>query len=79
MRLKLVEPIDISLEFDDGQRLSLDGLYTISRDNLNELTDSDTIALFRCGYLQAAITMSISLNQINVLARRRNNRLTARP
>ena len=79
LRLGLVEPVDISLEFDDGQRLSLDGLYTISRDNLNELQDSDTIALFRRGYLQAAITMSISLNQIDVLARRRNNRLTARP
>lgn len=77
LRLDLVEPVDISLEFDDGQRLTLDGLYTISRDNLNALSDSDTIALFRRGYLQAAIVMSASLNQVDVLARRRNHRLTA--
>lgn len=78
LRLELVEPVDIALEFDDGERLSLDGLYTISRDNMNELADSDTIALFRSGHLQAALTMSLSLNQISVLARRRNDRLTAR-
>jgi hypothetical protein len=77
LRLDLVEPVDISLEFDDGQRLALDGLYTVSRDNLNALSDSDTIALFRRGYLQAAIVMSASLNQVDVLARRRNHRLTA--
>lgn len=77
LRLELVEPVDISLEFDDGQRLSLDGLYTVSRDRLNDLGDNDVVALFRNGYLQAALTIAISLNQIRVLARRRNDRLTA--
>jgi len=75
LRVNLVEPVDISLEFDDGQRLSLDGLYTIGRDNLRDLSDSDTIALFRRGYLQAAITLSNSLHQVDHLARRRNSRL----
>jgi hypothetical protein len=51
LRLDLVEPVDVSLEFDDGQRR---------------------------GYLQAAITMSVSLNQVDVLARRRNYLLTAK-
>jgi len=79
LRLKLVEPIDISLQFDDGESLSLDGLYTVSRDNLNDLDDSDILALFRKGYLQAALCMTFSLNQIAILAQRRNERLTARP
>ncbi|GAA0329837.1 SapC family protein [Sphingomonas oligophenolica] len=77
LRLKLIEPIDISLQFDDGERLSLDGLYTVSRDNLNDLDDSDILALFRSGYLQAALCMTFSLNQIAILAQRRNERLTA--
>lgn len=77
LRLKLVEPIDISLQFDDGQRLSLDGLYTVGRDALSDLDDSDILALFRKGYLQAALCMSFSLNQIPILAQRRNERLTA--
>lgn len=77
LRLKLVEPIDISLSFDDGTRLSLDGLYTVSRDALAGLDDAAIVALFRSGYLQAALCMSLSLNQVPVLARRRNERLTA--
>jgi len=79
LRLKLIEPIDISLQFDDGENVTLDGLYTVSRDGLNDLNDSDTVALFRSGYLQAALCMTFSLNQIPVLAQRRNERLTARP
>jgi len=77
LRLKLIEPIDISMTFDDGQSLTLDGLYTVSRDSLNELHDSDIISLFRSGYLQAALCAIQSLNQVAVLARRRNERLTA--
>jgi hypothetical protein len=76
LRLRLVEPIDISLRFDDGAQLQLDGLYTVSRDALNELPDADVARLFRNGYLQAALCMTFSLNQVAVLARRRNARLS---
>jgi hypothetical protein len=79
LRLKLVEPVDISLQFDDGQSLTLDGLYTVSRDGLNDLDDSAILALFRSGYLQAALCMTFSLNQVAILAQRRNERLTANP
>jgi len=79
LRLKLVEPIDISLKFDDGERLSLDGLYTVSRDALEALDDPEIVGLFRAGYLQAALCMSFSLGQVPLLAQRRNERLTAMP
>lgn len=75
LKLKLIEPIDISLRFDDGEKLNLDGLYTVSRDRLSELDDADVVELFRSGYLQAAHCIILSLNQIGVLARRRNARL----
>lgn len=79
LRLKLIEPVDISLRFDDGESLSLDGLYTVSREGLNDLDDSAILALFRSGYLQAALCMSFSLNQVPILAQRRNERLIVAP
>ncbi|MBU3077378.1 SapC family protein [Sphingomonas quercus] len=72
---KLVEPIDISLRFDDGEHCRLDGLYTIARDGLYELSDADAVKLFRSGDLQLAFTMIGSLSQIGVMAARRNERL----
>jgi hypothetical protein len=75
LKLKLIEPIDISLRFDDGEKVDLDGLYTVSRDRLGELDDTEIVELFRAGYLQAAHSIILSLNQIGVLARRRNLRL----
>jgi hypothetical protein len=73
--LKLIEPIDISLSFDDGETLRLQGLYTIARDSLRDLGDADALRLFRAGHLQLAYTMLDSLEQIPLMARRRNQRL----
>lgn len=73
--LKLIEPIDISLRFDDGETLRLDGLYTVSRDRLHDLDDADALTLFRNGHLQLAHTMIGSLQQIRLMAARRNRRL----
>ena len=74
--LKLVEPIDVSLRFDDGETLRLEGLYTVSRDRLHELDDADALRLFRDGHLQLAHIMTASLQQIPLMAARRNRRLT---
>jgi SapC len=71
---KLVEPIDISLRFDDGEHLSLQGLYSVSLDALKALPDVEALHFFRSGYLQLAYTMNVSLNQIGVLAHLRNQR-----
>jgi hypothetical protein len=73
---KLMEPIDISLRFDDGETLDLEGLYTISLDALGELGDDAALKLFRSGHLQLAYCMTGSLKQVSVLAERRNRRLT---
>jgi len=75
--LRLIEPIDISLSFDDGRKVRLDGLYTVSLDAIAELGDSDALTLFRKGYLLLAYTLASSLRQISVLANRRNERLAA--
>jgi hypothetical protein len=72
---RLIEPIDVSLSFDDGEKLRLDGLYTVSRDALAELDDATVLGLYRAGHLHHAHTLVDSLAQIAVLAHRRNERL----
>jgi hypothetical protein len=71
--LKLIEPIDVSLNFDTGdERLTLQGLYTVSVDSLRTLGDAAAVRLLRAGYLQLAYTMHASLEQLPVLARMRD-------
>lgn len=75
LSFRLVEPIDISFTFDDGEKLRLEGLYTVSLDTLSELDDAAVIDLFRAGHLQCAYAMATSLKHIALMARRRNERL----
>jgi hypothetical protein len=72
--LGLVEPIDVSLTFDGGRRVSLQGLYTVSLDRLREIDDTTALRLFRDGTLQLAYTMVASLRQMRRLASLSNRR-----
>lgn len=69
--LKLIEPIDIELTFG-GELLTLQGLYTVSLDAIRELDDAAALRLLRSGELQLAYTMSASLQQMPILAQRRD-------
>lgn len=73
---RLIEPIDIALNFDDGERLRLEGLYTVSLDMLADVNDAAALELFRSGHMQYAYAMAGSLRHISLMARRRNERLT---
>ena len=73
---KLIEPIDVSLKFDDGETLTLDGLYTLSLDAVQALDDIAVLELFHQGYLQLGYAVAGSLRQVPVLARQRNRRLS---
>jgi hypothetical protein len=70
----LIEPIDITVAFDGGERRKLEGLYTINRDKLRALPDAVVVEFFRRGYLDLIVMMLASLNHISVLARKRNAR-----
>lgn len=71
--LKLVEPVDISVAFDDGDRRTLTGLYTVNQEALRRLDDAVVLELFRNGYLQLIHLMLASLKQVPVLAQKKNN------
>ncbi|MES1190420.1 MAG: SapC family protein [Steroidobacter sp.] len=75
LELKLIEAIDMSLSFDDGERLLLRELYTINRSALRDLDDATAIRLFRSGQLELAYVVAASLKQFDVLAHLRNQRL----
>lgn len=71
---RLLEPIDVTMDFDDGQHLRLDGLYTISLDALHALPDAAVLDLFRSGDLQLAYAQTGSVRHLRTLARIRNER-----
>ncbi|MDE1939739.1 MAG: SapC family protein [Alphaproteobacteria bacterium] len=75
MKLKLVEPIDIKVSFDDGTSRQVEGLYGINSGALRDLPDAMVLDLFRRGYLHFMSLMLASLKQVPVLAQKKNNRL----
>lgn len=72
---RLLEPIDVTMNFDDGEQLTLEGLYTISLDVLHALPDDVVLDLFRRGDLQLAYAQSGSIRHLRTLGRIRNDRL----
>jgi SapC protein len=74
LELKLIEPIDLDLEFDDGTKLQCVGLYTINQEVLSTLPDEVVVELFKRGYLRLIHYMIASLKQVQVLARKKNAR-----
>ena len=73
--LALIEPVDIGLSFDDGERRNLTGLYTVNQETLRRLPDQTVLELFRSGYLQLIYLMLASLKQVPVLAQKKNDAL----
>lgn len=72
---RLLEPIDVSMSFDDGESLTLEGLYTISLDALHALSDAAALDLFHSGDLQLAYAQTGSVRHLRTLGRCRNDRL----
>jgi hypothetical protein len=75
LQLKLIEPISIEAEFDDGTTRACAGLYTVNQDALSALPDQAVVDLFRLGYMRLIHLMIASLKQVPVLARKKNGRI----
>ena len=75
LELKLIEPIDIEVELDDGSRRDGIGLYTIDAGALAGIADATVVELHRRGYLRLIDFMIASLKQLPVLTSRKNARL----
>ncbi len=75
LELKLIEPMEIVVECDDGTMRNCAGLYTINQEVLLGLADEAVLELFRRGYLRLIHLMIASLKQVPLMARRKNNRI----
>jgi len=75
LELKLIEPIDIEAEFDDGTTRKCVGLYTINQETLGKLPDAIVLELFRRDFLRLIYLMIASLKQFPILARKKNNHI----
>jgi hypothetical protein len=78
LELKLIEPMEIEAEFDDGRIINCEGLYTVNQETLSRLPDAVVVEFFRRGYLRLCHYMIASLKQFQVLARKKNGRLLER-
>ena len=75
VELKLIEPIDFEVEFDDGSKRNGVGLYTIDETALGLLSDATVVEFHRRGYLRLIDFMIASRRQLPVLTSRKNARL----
>jgi hypothetical protein len=75
IELKLIEPVDIEAEFDDGTTRKCVGLYTVNQETLSKLPDATVLELFRRDFLRLIYLMIASLKQFPILARKKNNRI----
>ena len=73
--LELIESLTLSVELKDGSKESLEGLYTINEDKLQNLNASALEALHRKGHLRDVYMMLASLPNVSRLIERKNRRL----
>jgi hypothetical protein len=78
LELKLIEPLEMEAEFDDGRIVNCGGLYTVNQEILLALPDAVVVELYRRGYMRLIHYMIASLKQFPLLARKKNGRLLQR-
>lgn len=74
--LELIESLALNVEFDDGSKVSLDGLYTINEDKLKHLNAGALETLHRDGHLQNVYMMLASLPNLANLIARKNKQIS---
>jgi len=73
--LKLIEPVDIEVECEDGATRYCEGLYTVNQETLSRIPDVVVVELFRRGYMRLMHLMIASLKHVPLMARKKNERL----
>lgn len=72
----LISPLSLEIELKNGQKQTVNGLYAVDEDKLNNLSNDDFIALKNSGLLRKIYTMLDSLGHIYQLIQLKNERLS---
>ena len=73
--LELIESLSVDIEFDDGSKQSLAGLYTINEEKLRQLNADGLAVLHEKGHLQDVFMLLASLANTSALIARKNRHL----
>ncbi|MFC4699992.1 SapC family protein [Glaciecola siphonariae] len=75
LRYELIETITLSLQLDNGEKISIDELHTINEQKLKDLNDDAIVYLHRHNYMQLIYLLLASSNNIVKLIKRKNAQL----
>jgi hypothetical protein len=73
--LKLLQPMQLEITFENGESTRIEGVYTINEENLKHLSAIDITSLHQQNYLAPIYTMITSLGHIYGLVNRKNKRI----
>ena len=68
----LLKPLDLSVDYQNGENSKITGLHTIDEDKLKLLTGDQLKTLNDQGYLTPIYALLISLSQVNQLITKHN-------
>jgi SapC len=71
----LIEPVTIDVQFNNGEKVQLQGCYTVHEEKLKSLSGQALEKLNQSGFLQAAFLVIASLNNIKKLVDMKNQKL----
>lgn len=75
----LIEPVTIDVQFDNGEKVKLQGCYTIHEEKLKSLEGKALESMNKSGFLQAAYLVIASLGNIKTLITKKNKQLKNKP
>lgn len=73
--LELIEPVNIEVDLDDGQKIRLTGNYTINEKKLHSLPAEQLAKLNQAGFLQLAYAVVFSMTNIRKLIEIKNRKV----
>jgi len=72
---EIIEPLALSIQLDSGEKLAIEGIYTINEERVSELSAEALFELNKSGFLRHAFTIVNSLNNVKKLIDKKNNAL----
>lgn len=76
-RLKLIEPMAIDMTLNNGEKLKVEGMYTINEETFNKLPSEAIVELHQTGALTTAYMMLASLANVKKLVEKKQKLATA--